>query len=369
MPKHRLSFKIDKFLQAVDPELRKKYFSEKGLKLPANINLKDDSFEEFWDKIDGKKRTEIEEDLQSINDTADETRDCLQQAVKRFKIKTDENESSETTAMRVFLHSDEAFSLAYDLYLYHSAVSEQVSHHKFEKANPDFGQVSFGRFKSEVEKHFKECGKSDNCDIHQIQDGDNEIFLIARADFIKSHLVFEDGKVETRTYRPAKEDVLAFNKKTSILDVHLNGRNEDDRNQYIRIFGKAILRLAKIDEKTFKNILVVLDPIKKKKFNYGGNEHIEAIILTEVRAKVHNPKTHFLTVKSNAIADFLSKYGLSQDGAELVSANLKFLIRRDGKKSRPFSVLIKPPVNSRVPQKTGRKVVEAYLREQGVLLV
>jgi len=49
MPKHRSSFKIDKFLQTVDPELRKKYFSEKGLKLPANINLKDDSLEEFWD--------------------------------------------------------------------------------------------------------------------------------------------------------------------------------------------------------------------------------------------------------------------------------------------------------------------------------
>src|SRR3990167_2702755 len=235
MAKHR-SFKIDKFLQAVDPELRKKYFSEKGLKLPSSTNFKDESFEKFWESINEEKKSELDDELLYINDTADEVRDCLEQTVKTFKIETNEDESSETTAMRVFLHSDEAFSLAFDLYLYHSAESEKLSHHRFEKAKADFSKPGFQRFKSEVEKHFKQCGKSDNCDIRERMDGDKRIFLIARGDFMKTQLVFESGKVETRTFRPAKEDVLVYDVKTSILSVHINSRNNQDKEKYIGIF-------------------------------------------------------------------------------------------------------------------------------------
>ncbi len=367
MAKHR-SFKIDKFLRAVDPELLKKYFSEKELKLPANTNFRDDSFEKVWDGIDEKKKSEVDDELQYINDTADEVRDCLEQSVKTFKIETSDDETSETTAMRVFLHSDEAFSLAFDLYLYHSAESKKLSHHKFEKGKADFSQSNFKRFRSEVEKHFKECGKSDNCDIRERMDGDKHICLIARGDFMKTQLIFESGKVETRTFRPAKEDVLVYDIKASILSVHINSRNNQDKEKYIEIFGRSILGLSEIDEKTLNNTLVFLDPIKDESFDYNGNKDIESIRLTEVRARLPRERDLFVTLKSRDIAEFLSKYGLSQDGAEFISAKLKFFIRREGKKSRPVSIEIKPPANSRVPKKKEKKIIEDYLREQGVLL-
>ena len=111
MVKHR-SFKIDKFLKAVDPKLRNEYFSKKGLTFPDDINFNDDGFDDFWEGIEKAQRAEIEEELHCINDTADKARDCLQRAVREFDIPTEENETSETTAMRVFLHGEKAFSLA-----------------------------------------------------------------------------------------------------------------------------------------------------------------------------------------------------------------------------------------------------------------
>ena len=60
---------------------------------------------------------------------------------------------------------------------------------------------------------------------------------------------------------------------------------------------------------------------------------------------------------------------INYDGnAEFVSAKLKFLVKRDGKKSKSFTVEIKPPENSKIPQKKEKQIIEDYLKEQGVLL-
>jgi len=48
MAKHR-SFKLDKFLKAVNPELRSGYFSSKGITFPDGIGFDDDGFDDFWD--------------------------------------------------------------------------------------------------------------------------------------------------------------------------------------------------------------------------------------------------------------------------------------------------------------------------------
>ncbi|MBI4733625.1 MAG: hypothetical protein HY779_02195, partial [Rubrobacteridae bacterium] len=184
----------------------------------------------------------------------------------------------------------------------------------------------------------------------------------------KTQLEFDDrkGKPEVRSFRPAKEDMLIFDKSNNVLSLNISSRSDEDKKKYIERFGNAFLGLAKIDDSTINNSLVDLEPIKKKTFSYTGNEQIEAVKLTEVRAKLGGGL--FLTLKSGDIAGRLQSFGLGSDGTEYLSAKLKFLIKRDAKKSKQIAVEIKPPENSKVPEKKEKKIIEDYLREQGVLL-
>jgi len=368
MAKHR-SFKIDKFVKAVDDNLLTTYFLQKhNITVPADVRFSDDTFDEFWNGLGEEQRAVIEEELHCINDIADRARNYLEEAIREFSIQKGDDESSETVAMRVFLHSDEAFYTAFDFYLY-VVYSEKLSHHKFTSGAGDFSQAKVQQFKAAIEQYFKESGKSQNCAIRERVDGDKHIILIARGDFMQTHLVFENGRVEIKSFRPAKEDMLVFDTRISVLSINISRRSDEDKKKYIKIFGNTIMGLSEIDEGTFNKTLVILDPIKNNTFNYGGNEHIESIRLTEVRVKQRGAAPIRLTVNSTDVTQVFSRYHISSDGTEFLSAKLKFLVKREGKKSKQLTVEVKPPENTKVPEKREKKVIEDYLREQGVLLV
>lgn len=366
MAKHR-SFTLDKFLKAVAPEQRNEYFSRKGIAFPEKIDFDDDEFDNFWGGLEEAGRAVIEEELQCINDTADTARDCLQRAVEEFDILTEEDETSETTAMRVFLHSEEAFSYTFDFWLYYHIISEKLSHHKFQNVKTDFSKPRIALFRTSVERYFNDCGKSEHCDVRYRTDGDRQILLVARGDFMKTHLVFDEekGKPDVRSFRPAMEDMLVFNKSNNVLSLSIRSRRDEDKKKYIEMFGNAFLGIDKIDGSTLNDSLVDLDPIRNRSFSYEGNEHIEGIHLTEIRARVGGLD---LTLRGNNLSGRLQSFGLGSDGTEYLSAKLKFLIKREGKKSKQIRVEIKPPENSKVPEKKEKTVIEDYLREQRVLL-
>ncbi len=186
---------------------------------------------------------------------------------------------------------------------------------------------------------------------------------------MRTHMVFNDqhGKPDIKSFRPAKEDMLGYNTSNKVLSMSLSGRSDDDKKKYIEIFGNSFLGLSQIDNSTLNNSLVDIEPIKKRTFNFNGNDKIESVKLVEVNAKVGNGAMR-LIVKSNNLAD-TKGYGIGADGnAEFVSAKLKFFIKRDGKKSKGYVVDIRPPENSKNPQKKEKQIIEAYLRKQGVLL-
>lgn len=367
MAKHR-GFKTDKFLKALDPQLRDQFFRARQITIPDNLNFNDGSFDAFWDGIDDDVQARIEEELQCINDTADHSRDCLQDVVRQFNIQTQENETSETTAMRVFLHSDEAFGMALDHYIFYRALSERLSHHKFPPpVTPDFSDARVAVFKTAVEGYYRGEGKSDHCDIRQRIDDGKRVFLIARGDFMKTQLVFDEdrGKTSIRSFRPAREDILIYDPHKHILCLNVDSRTED-KEKYIEMFGKAFLNLDEIDPATLSGTLVDLGPIKSKTFNYQGNDKVEKIFLTEVDVKKRGGSLR-LILRGKNLAD-MDGYGLDSDGTEYVSAKLRFFVRREGLKSRAITVAIKPPENSKIPEKKEKKIVEDYLREQGVML-
>lgn len=367
MAKHR-SFKLEKFVKGVNNDLLKEYFTRNDVQVTEGFVFDKDNIHDFLDGIDDDgKRSYIEEELQCINDIADRARNYLERAIREYSIAVQDDEPSETTAMRVFLHSEEAFSLAYDFYLF-VVYSEKLSHHKFDHNNCNFEDDRVARLKNAIEQHFKETGKSENCDVRWRKQGDRHVVLIAHGDFMKTHLIFDKGKVEIDSFRPAKEDMLVFDSRNCVLSINTSGRGDADKKRYIEIFGDAILGMDQIDESTFNNTLVVLDPIKNGSFDYSGNDNVESVLLTEARVKCRGSREYKVTVNSGDVRQAFSEMNLSMQDVEFVSVKLRFYIKRSGKKSKSVTVEVKPPENTKLPERAEKGIIESYLRDNGVLL-
>lgn len=368
MAKHR-SFKLDRFIGSVEDGLLRQYFSEKrNIEVPSAVRLDGNSFEKFWKRLSDVDQTEIEEELQCINDIADRSRGYLEDAIQDYSIQRVDTDSPATVAMRVFLHSEEAFSKSFDHYLY-VVYSEKLSHHKFYQGVADFTSSKIAKFKSEVTRHFKECGKSENCDIRERYEDGKYILLVARGDFMDSHLTFEGGKMKISSFRPAREDMLVFEPNTSVLSINVGAYSDMEKIKYLEMFGKTIMGLSEIEERTKTGTVVILDPIRNNSFNYDGNEHIKAVKLTEVKVKQKGVAPIKLTVNYNDVTRLFNRYNLSSDGTEFISVKLRFEVKRDGKNSKKITVEVKPPENTKVPVKAEKKIIEDYLREQKVLLI
>jgi len=367
MAKHR-SFKLEKFIKGVSNDLLTAFFTQHEVPVPEGFVFSKDNIEEFLDGIpDDGLQSRIEEKLHCINDIADRARDYLERSVREYGIEVQEDEPSETTAMRVFLHGEDAFLLAYDYYLY-VVYSEKLSHHKFDHNNCNLAEDRIERLKSAIEQHFKDTGKSEHCDVRWRTQGDKHVILVAHGDFMKTHLIFEEGKVAIDSFRPAKEDMLVFDSNNCVLSVNTSGRSDVDKKKYIEIFGNTILGMDQIDESTFNNTLVVLDPIKNGSFDYSGNDEVEAVHLTEVRVKCRGSRVIRVAIGCGDVPQALSDLNLSLDDSEYVSAKLRFFIKRSGKKPKSITVEIKPPENTKLPEKAEKGIIEAYLRDNGVLL-
>ena len=185
---------------------------------------------------------------------------------------------------------------------------------------------------------------------------------------MKTHLIFESSKVEIKSFRPAKEDMLVFDSNNCVLSVNTSSRSDTDKKKYIEIFGNTILGMDQIDESTFNNTLVVLDPIKDGSFDYSGNDDVESVHLTEVKVKCRGTQVIRMAIGCGNVTQALSDLPMSLQDAEYVSAKLRFYIKRSGKKSKSITVEIKPPENTKLPEKAEKGIIEAYLRNNGVLL-
>lgn len=367
MAKHR-SFKLEKFVKGVSSDLLKAYFIKRNVPVPDGLVFDRNNIHDFLDGIsDEGKRSYVEEELQCINDIADRARGYLEQAKRDYSIVVQADEPSETTAMRVFLHSEEAFSLAFDFYLY-VVYSEKLSHHKFEHSNCNFAADRVALLKSAIEQHFKDNGKSEHCDVRCRTQGGKHIVLIAHGEFMKTHLIFEKGKVDIQSFRPAKEDMLVFDTRNCVLSVNAGGWSDADKKRYIEIFGNAILGMDQVPDATFNNTLVVLDPIKNGTFDYSGKDDVESVHLTEVKVKCRGSRVIKVTINCGDVRQAFSDLAISLQDAEYVSARLRFDIKRSGKKSKSITVEIKPPENTKLPEKAEKEIIEKYLRDNGVLL-
>jgi len=370
----KTTFRIEKFLEAAKDSLLKKYFEDRKVSVPDKFEFKrGKELDDFLEKIPEVRRKSFEEELHLVDDISEKTRDYVHETIAEFKIpvekdKNGDDENGETLALRIFLYDDkDAFQQVYDKYSCNTYL-KSVSKCKFKTGKADLSDKSIDAFVEEVKGYYGTDGKGKHCKVRKYDETDRFFMLIARGEYIKTGRVFdENGDIIIASSRPVEEDFIYLNKKTLVFRLQIGGpgRKDKPKAKYLEAFGKKVMGLSEINDKTVDHNIVDLTPIKNQTFSYEGNEKIEKIKLTHV-----DEKQSGLNIKLSGgnIVPFFQRFRLGGDGTDMNGVKLRFWMRREGKQSEQVTVLVKPPEITKIPKDSYKEIIEAYLYEQKVLL-
>lgn len=366
MPKHRgMTFR--KFVTAVGEELIKRYFEKINKPLPAQMVFSDSTLGQFLTTISEELRLTVNEDFQTVNDIGERGMNYIERAKEEDNIPTPENEPRERTAMRLFLDYPNTFQKAYDRYLC-LTIGATLTHYQLPGNNADFSPQQVETFKNNIANYYQSCNKGADCSIRVYQENDCYYILVARGDYIKSDLKWEDGTIKPIFYRPGKEDILLYNPKNKVLGIRTAGKSNEPKQKYIEYFCKNIIKVATVDESVYTKSLISLEPFRNKTFNYNESETIKEIKLLELDGIINGTNKIKISLGSADLLKSLDEIGIDLSTIELRAVRLLVIAKSNGFLLKPVKIEITTQSRADLSKKQGKQIIEDYLRGQGVIL-
>ena len=367
--RHR-GFTRRRFLFSVGIELVNEHLATHGVG-PADSLDDEKKVDQFLDGLSPEVRWMVEENWHCFNDIADQGMDYLGRAARRHGVKLEPETPRARIAIELYLRHRRAYDEAYDLYVWRTA-SNMLAHLQFADADGSLPTTvdvpAQERLRAVVEKYFRDRVQGTACRIrHYSQDG-VEVFLIARGDYLQTHMAWKQGQPQPQFMNPAMEDVLQYNPVSRVLSLKTAGRSSEERDFYIQAFAENILgRPEHVPAATINT--VTLEPLRSGNFSFAGNENIERVVLASVNARVTAALPMTLKVGSADVMRSVARLGVRLADCELKSVKLNFYLRQaDNVSRRPVPVIITPPERTVLNRHRDTSVVESYLRAQGVLL-
>lgn len=368
MPRHR-GLQLQKFLDSVPESLLKEYFKQKIGKDQA-LPLKRFDAETISEFIETNKDEElivsILNDFKHINDLCENVYNILIQAIDKYGILTSKESKREKLAFDIFLHHPTVYDYAYDRYCFFNSTSN-MSQHNIEASDFDLTPEKLERFKGTISSYYADLAKGHECIIrHHIED-DQTVIVIMHGSYKRSMVVWEGNKTETIFFRPAHEDILAFDKNASILSI--KARFAKDRKKYIEAFTNVLIEDKSQADREDRDATYTLEPIKNGSFSFEGNEYILSIVLTEVKVNFGGVSQPEITLKSKNIVETRtnSQFGIDLQMGHIIRVKFKFRLRVN-RKERNISFTIQPPNITDLNKKKYADFIGAYLRENGIKL-
>lgn len=369
MPRHR-SLNLKKFIDSIPEPLVEEYFNQKVGGEPS-LSLKAfdyHSVNKFIDTIqDEDLKSSILEDFTHINDICEKMMNILVKAVQRYGIETTGEEQRQALAMDIFLHHKEAFDYAYDFYCLFNA-SSKMSHHNITADNFEITPEKIDRFKGKVKEFYFNLAKGQECLVRHYDEEDQAVIVVIHGSYKRSVVIWDGQQIRTLFFRPANEDILQFNKNTSVLSI--KAPYQKDKVNYINAFTEAILGDESQAERPDRDATYTLEPLQKGTFSFAGNEVITSITLLEVKLAMRGVTSPAVVISSSDVLRTLKDDldGISLSSGDLVHAKFRFNLDIDGK-PRKVTFEITPPNVTDLTKKKHADIISAYLKEQGVKLV
>lgn len=366
MTKHRgMTFR--KFVAAVGEELIKRYFEKINKPLPAQMAFNDNAIGQFLDATGEELKLTVNEDFQTVNDIAERGMNYIERAREEDNITIPENEPRERTAMRLFLDYPDTFQKAYDRYLC-LTIGATLTHCQLPENNADFSSQQVEAFKNSIADYYRDSNKGVDCSVRIHQENDCYYLLIARGDYVKSDMKWEDGTIKPIFYRPGKEDILVYNPKNKVLGMRTAGKSNEPKQKYIEQFCKNILKVESVDKSVYTKSLISLKPFQNKTFNYTESETMKEIKLLELDGIINGTNKIKTSLGSPNLLQSLKEIGIDLASIELKAVRLLFMAKSNGSLLKPVKIEITTRSRADLTKKQGKEIIEDYLRGQGVIL-
>ncbi len=369
MPRHR-SLTLRKLVAAIDPELMERYFNEKlpeDAELPSRFIMSPTAVEFFMkDPRNTEAKGLVQEHFRKINDICEKGKNLVVRAYKRTDIAWDRKDNPENLAMKLFLDQEEAFDFAYTLYCYYHA-SSTMSFHRI-PGDFELTKEKLASFLAETEEWFKDLAKGPKCIITHYDEEDSTVILIKHGTYVRTVAYWEENEIKIRSFRPANEDILLYDKADGILQIKASLHK--DREQYIESFSRCIMDDESLAESEDRDTTYTLKPIQDGSFNWNGNEYISEILLSEIKLQLPGSTKPVVVISSGDVRKSLreSLKGIDIGMGKLTYARFRFVLNVDGKKPK-VSVVVMPPAKTDLAQKRHSDIISDYLKEHGVKLV
>lgn len=376
MTKKKYSNKFDTVIAVAEKALLTEYLSshlsKKGIELDIKKELTTDYVHELLDQLKTEdERLDIVEEAECMEDLASEffpqIREFVLNDSVNYPLEWTDKESNETIVLRIFLRSQKAYKLVYDLFLCDKCYAK-LHHYSLEADEVLFKQENIEAFKVDLKKYFEDQKQTGSCYIRQREYKGRQYILVLRGDEQKTVTVLNesgDQKVH-RVFRPAKEDMVVYDKENSVIAMSPGIGSTKNKLAYANAFNKHILSGKDTIGKGFfsaDNYLVDLKPLFDKKF-YERTAEVEEIKLVYIFAIKDGTVPIELKIVSEDVLDSIKTLGLHISDNEIVSAKIE--VRLEGRKGA-----IPVPLTQRsTGQINGRKeseTVESFLRARKVI--
>jgi hypothetical protein len=366
LPKlHTLDFR--NFVQSVTPETIERYFvSLSPENVPAGwATLNGDVLEEFLEQPENAQlNAAVRQDFRRVSDLATRGPGLLFDSYDRHQVDFDHTSSPEELALRAFLDERSVWDFAWSRFLLF-ALDSKVSVYAFPACSPEFGADRSAAFRMAVSESFLHQAKGHECDVQAFTLDREEIVYIKRGYYIRTASRWQAEEVEILSYRPALEDVIAFDTVTNQLTV--KAAQQREREDYVRLFAHHFAGDLMLGEQALKSRTFDLTPIATQKFNYRGNGKVVRVELVGIKLKLPFKGRSTLRLDSTNMFETLASLGLAIELGELVSAKLRFHIA-EGKDVRRVTFELAPPSRTDLGETAYKSLIDSYLKSQGVRL-
>ncbi len=370
MAKNKYSNKFDTLISVADKGLLADYLSSRdNITLDPNKEITQDYAHELLDGLaTDDERLDITEEVEFMQDLASEffqqTREYILEDSK-YNVAWTKDDSNETVVLRIFLKHENAYNLIYDLFMCDKFWAK-LHHYTLESDQVKFDQEQIEAFKNDLQKYLTDQKKDSDCDVRERVYKDRNYILVLRGDEQKTVTVLKDGKKKHRVFRPAKEDMIVYDKEHSVIGMTPSIGGMKNKLFYANAFNKHILGgKDEIGKEFFSadNYLVNLKPLLTKEFYERTNDVSEIRLVSLFAVKDTTPVTD-IVLKSSDVLKSIEVLGYSIADTEIVSAKLELKI--EGQK-RPVPVRLTQRSTGQLNKTKEREIVESFLRTKKVI--
>ncbi|MEK7309584.1 MAG: hypothetical protein AAB038_02055 [Planctomycetota bacterium] len=365
------STKVTEFLDAAisTPDILEEYFR----KYHITLNLKESTapFSTVIAYLDNLTDTDlkdtIEEEIARLYDIAKTMTGFIPDVIQKYHIASTGKENQHQLILGIFLKSKPAYNHLSDYYLLYGS-GNKLSRHKMECTSFTITPGKMEQFKAQIKAWFKDRRQGKDCIIRHYEENGKLIIAVIRGKNKKHQLVLkdEDKEVNTETiiFRPAYEDILQYDGKTS-FSVHTSLRK--DREKYIDVFADIIICDKSQAMRPDRDDTYILKPLQEDDFSFPVNETIRSVKLTAVTMVLNGSTKPTIRIDSTDINQTFNNdiAGLGIDSGELTSAKFLFILQVNGK-AIEVSFEITPPSSTDLGSKKYNEIINKYLEDIGI---